>query len=156
MFGMIPRRYVQRAVTAVALRPPASLGMMAEFAPVLERFFGRWLAPFEPLWEEPEAWGLEVEDKGPEVVVRAEMPGFEAAEIEVLRTGELLTMRAEHKRTPEGEKKEEVIERRLERTVVLPAGTDLEKVEARYRAGVLEVHLPKTPEAVTRRIEVKT
>jgi len=128
---------------------------MAEFAPVLERFFGRWPAPFAPLWEEPEAWGLELEDKGAEVVVRAEMPGFEATEIEVLLTGERLTIRAEHKRPPEDEKKE-VIKRRLERTVLLPAGTEREKVEARYHAGVLEVHLPKMPEAMTRRIDVKT
>ena len=153
MFGLLPRRNEKRAV---APRPPGMLGLMTEFAPVFERFFGRWPAPFKPLWEEPEAWGLELEDKEPEVVVRAELPGFEAAEIEVLLTGEMLTIRAEHKRPPEGEKKEEVIERRLERTVLLPAGTDPEKVEARYRAGVLEVHLPKTPEAMTRRIDVKT
>ena len=153
MFGLIPRRNEKRAM---APRPPGLRRLMAEFAPVFERFFGRWPAPFKPLWEEPEAWGLELEDKESEVVVRAEMPGFEAAEIEVLLTGELLTIRAEHKRPPEGEKKEEVIERRLERTVLLPAGTDPEKIEARYRAGVLEVHLPKTPEAMTRRIDVKT
>ena len=97
-----------------------------------------------------------MEDKESEVIVRAEMPGFEAAEIEVSLTGGLLTIRAEHKRPPEGEKKEEVIERRLERKVLLPAGTDPEKVEARYRAGILEVHLPKMPEAMTRRIDVKT
>jgi HSP20 family molecular chaperone IbpA len=31
-----------------------------------------------------------------------------------------------------------------------------EKVEALYRNGVLEVHLAKAPEALTRRIEVRT
>ena len=33
---------------------------------------------------------------------------------------------------------------RLERWVTLPGGTDRDKVEARYRNGVLEVRLPKT------------
>jgi HSP20 family protein len=155
MFGLIPRKN-KRAEKALTLWPTAPLRLMAEFAPAFERFFGRWPAPFAPLWEEPAAYGLELEDKGPEMIVRAELPGFEGAEIEVLVTGELLTIRAEHKRPPEGEKKEEVIERRVERTMMLPAGTVPEKVEARYHAGVLEVHLPKTPEAVTRRIEVKT
>jgi HSP20 family protein len=154
MFGLIPRK--KRAEKALTLRPSASLRLMEEFAPVLKRFFGGWPGLFAPMWEEPEVWGLELEDKGPEMVIRAEVPGFEAAEIEVLVTGEMLTIRAVHKGPPEGEKKEEVIERRLERTIMLPAGTEPEKMEARYRAGVLEVHLPKTPEAVARRIEVKT
>ena len=35
------------------------------------------------------------------------------------------------------------------------AGVEPEKVEARYRNGVLEVHVPRTPEAQPRRIEVK-
>ena len=38
----------------------------------------------------------------------------------------------------------------------LPTGLDLERLEARYRNGVLEVHVPRTPGAVPRRIEVKT
>lgn len=147
MFGLIPRRKEKR--------PEKALGLMEEFAPVFERFFGRWAAPFAPLWEEPEFWALELEDKGAEFIVRAEVPGFEPAEIEVLLAGELLTVRAEHKRPPEGEEKKEVIERRLERTVLLPAGVVPEKVEACCRNGVLEVHLPKTPEMVARRIEVK-
>lgn len=38
----------------------------------------------------------------------------------------------------------------------LPPEVELEKVEAVYRNGVLEVHLPRKPEAVGRRVEVKT
>jgi len=40
--------------------------------------------------------------------------------------------------------------------VTLPPELELEKVEAIYRNGVLEVHLPRKPEVVGRRIEVKT
>jgi HSP20 family molecular chaperone IbpA len=41
-----------------------------------------------------EPWGLEVEDRGQEVVVRAALPGFEASEFDVRFAGNLLTVRA--------------------------------------------------------------
>jgi HSP20 family molecular chaperone IbpA len=105
MFSLIPRRREKRVERALAPRPAAAPGLMGEFAPLFKRFFVPWPAPFAPLGEEPEPWDLKMADKGPEVVVRAEMAGFEASEIEVLFTGELLTIRAEHKRPPEGEGK---------------------------------------------------
>jgi HSP20 family protein len=85
------------------------------------------------------------------------VPGFEARELDVQLTGNLLTIRAEHMETPgkEGEPMERAYGR-LERTLTLPEGIVPEKVEALYRNGVLEVHVPKTPEAQPRRIEVKT
>jgi HSP20 family molecular chaperone IbpA len=36
-----------------------------------------------------------------------------------------------------------------------PPGIDPARVEASYCSGVLEVHLPRTPEAKARRVEVK-
>jgi HSP20 family protein len=56
---------------------------------------------------------------------------------------------------PEGEAETERRYARLRRTVTLPSGTDAEKVEATYRNGVLELHLPRKPEALGRRVEVK-
>jgi HSP20 family molecular chaperone IbpA len=44
----------------------------------------------------------------------------------------------------------------VKRIITLPAALELEKVEAVYRNGMLEVHVPREPEAVGRRIEVKT
>jgi HSP20 family protein len=101
-----------------------------------------------------EPWGFTVEEKEREVVIRMEVPGFAASELEILLSGEVLTIRAEHK-----EKAEMPVEGRygkLERTVTLPAGIVPEKIEARYLNGVLEVHVPRVPEALPRRIEVKT
>lgn len=62
--------------------------------------------------------------------------------------GNALVIRAEHW--------QEASYGRYERWVTLPPGTDREKVEARYRNGVLEVRVPKTPEALGRKIEVKS
>jgi len=40
--------------------------------------------------------------------------------------------------------------------VTLPTGVDVAGIEAFYRNGILEIHLPRTAEACGRKIEVKT
>jgi len=110
--------------------------------------------PFEAAWDwEPP--GLDLEEMENEVVVRAEVPGFEPNELELMLRDNTLTIRAEHREPVEG-KAAERRHARLERTVTLPAGVEPDKIEARYRNGVLEVHVPRAPEAKPRRIEVKT
>jgi HSP20 family protein len=84
------------------------------------------------------------------------VPGFEASELEVNLTGNTLTIRAEHKKVKEAKEPAERPHARLERTLTLPEGVSLDKVEACYHTGVLEVHLPKNPEVKPRHIEVKT
>jgi HSP20 family protein len=122
-----------------------------EFAPIFERMFGRLLAFAETEGVPP--YGPELEDTAEAIVVREAVPGFEAKEIEVKISGNLLTVHAERKEK-EGEK--EKLWGEVERTVLLPEGVDTEHIEAAYRNGVLEVRLPKLPEAKERRIEVKT
>jgi len=159
MFYLLPWRKERKAERELARREETPLGLMhREFGPLFDRFFGGWPVPFESLYEPEAYWGLEMEDAANEVVIKAEMPGFEPAEIEVLVTGETLKIKAEHKaKAPgKGKEEEETVERRVEREVTLPAGIDKEKLEARYHNGLLEVHLPKTPEVKPRRIEVKT
>src|SRR5262249_774508 len=116
-----------------------------------ERMFGRW-----PVFAEIEGvppYGPQMEDIGEAIIVREAVPGFEAKEIEIKISGHLLFIHAERK-VKEGEK--EKLWGELEKTVALPEGVDMEHVEATYRNGVLEVRLPKLPEAKERRIEVKT
>ena len=149
MFGIIPRRK-ERGEKFWAYEPPMEL-LRREFAPLFERMFGRWPAFAETEGVPP--YGPELEDVGEAIVVREAVPGFEAKEIEVKISGNLLTVHAERKEK-EGEK--EKLWGELERTVLLPDGVDTEHIEASYRNGVLEVRLPKLPEAKERRIEVKT
>jgi HSP20 family protein len=123
-----------------------------EFGMLADRLFRGWPALFEPLVEPDRFWNLALTDTEKEVVVRAEMPGFEAADLEVELRNNRLLIKAEKKREEKGE---EYTERRYERVVDLPVETDLAKVEAAYRNGVLEVHLPKTEAATGRRIPIK-
>jgi HSP20 family protein len=152
MFTLMPRKEKIGKGALARLEPTPFNLLGREFASLFDRAFPMW--PFEPAWE-IEPWGFEIEELENEVVLRAELPGFEMKEIEVTLRGNALTVLAEHKEPvkPEAVKYRNA---RMERTVTLPAGIKPEKIEAAYRNGVLEVHVPLTPEAKPRHIEVKT
>lgn len=130
-----------------------------EFTNLFNRIFTNW--PLAEMAERPE-WGMTTEEREKEFVVRMELPGFEPAEVKVELLGERLTVEAEHREVTEektGEKTPETAERayaHVKRVITLPPEVELEKAEATYRNGVLEVHVPRKPEATGRRIEVKT
>jgi HSP20 family protein len=121
-----------------------------EFEPIFERMFGTWPVALHE-WR---AWphGFEMTETEKEYVVRAELPGFEPTEVEVLLRGGVLTIEAKHGEKPK-EPKTEAEERayaHMRRSVTLPEGVELEKLTAIYRNGVLEVRVPKTPEVAAR------
>jgi len=152
MFGLIP--WTRR--TALLPRPETPLGWMPE---EFERLFNRFLTggPVREMPEWPHWWGLTTEERENEVVIRVELPGLEPGEVKVEFMGERLTIEAEH-REP-AEKPEETAERvhaHVKRVLTLPAGLEPEKAEATHRHGVLEVRVPRRPEAVARKVEVKT
>jgi len=129
-----------------------------EFETLVDRFLTGWPAMETPDW--PNGWDLTTEENDKEFVIRFELPGFEPAEVKVELIGDRLTVEAEHKE-PAGKeaagKTEERSERtRVRRMLTLPPGIVTDKAEATYRNGMLEVRIPREPEAVGRRIEVKT
>jgi HSP20 family protein len=160
MFALKPRE--KRMPLLPRAAHPFRWMMTEEFPALFNRLFGEW-----PLFEAPEwepRWEMTIEEKEKEFLVRAEMPGFEVGEVKVEVTGETLTVEAEHKEPaeaekkevkPEKEEKEERVYAHVKRTITLPPGVEFEKAEAVYRNGVLEVHLPRKPEAIGRRVEVK-
>jgi len=147
MFGLIPRR----STTLLPRVATPFNWMPEEFGTLFDRLCTL------PILEEPEPWALTMEEREKEVMVRAELPGFAPEEVRVELLGEQLTIAAEHKAPAEGAPattQQEVT--RVRRMVTLPPSIDPARIEAVYRNGVLEVHLPRLPEAVARRIEVKT
>jgi len=155
MFALMPWR---KRETVLLPRTETPFGwLLEEYEKLLTRFLPTW-----PVMETPEyPWGMTIDEKEKEVVVRVELPGFAPEELKVEVVGELLTVEAEHKEPVEKEEKKEKekVERgyaHVKRMVTLPPEVELEKAEAIYRNGVLEVHLPRKPEVVGRRIEVKT
>jgi HSP20 family protein len=158
MFGLMPWR---KQRPAGAFIPEATVPfalMRRDLDSLFDRFFGRGLMDLPEVLDYPAVWGLKWEETDKEVVVRAEAPGFELADFDVVVTGDVLTIAAMHKLVKDKEEKKAKEERltELKRYVTLPPGVDATRIEAFYRNGVLEIHLPKTPEACGRRTEVKT
>jgi len=156
MFGITPwRKEKMKGALVPREADPFSL-MRREFDTLFNRFFGTLPLAYAEEWERP-AWGMDIAEEEKEVVVRAEAPGFEVGDFDVRVTGDLLTITAEHKEAKEKGEKDgsKKTYARLERTITLPAFADTEKVAAVYRNGVLELRLPKLPEAEGKKIEVK-
>jgi HSP20 family protein len=103
----------------------------------------------------PRNWDLDLEELDNEVVVRAELPGFEVNDINVHLANNVLTIEA-HKEVQEHKENGERRVDQVRRSVSVPPGVDVNgTIDARYRNGILEIHLPRLPEAQGRRIEVK-
>jgi HSP20 family protein len=153
MFGLIPRK---RAAKELVRREVEPLDLMRrEFATLFDRFFGPWPLLAAPPEEKPQ-WGFDVEETVKEVVIRAELPGFEVGDLKLEVATDTLMILAEHKKEVKDKEAEERYLGRLERTVLLPPDAEVDKIEAVYRNGILEIHIPKKPEAAPRQIEVKT
>jgi len=121
-----------------------------------ERLWNRFaLAPMMETTEPISRYNTTMEERENEIVVRSELPGFTPEEVRVELLGGRLTITAEHRAATETEERRERESARMRRTIALPTGIVPERVEATFRNGVLEVHVPRTPEAMPRRIEVK-
>ena len=86
-------------------------------------------------------------EKDDEIVVHAELPGVDAKDMEVTVREGMLHLRGE-KRTQKEEKENgrtysERFFGSFERALSIPANVAEEKIEAKLKDGVLEVHLPK-------------
>lgn len=123
-----------------------------EFDSMLDRFWNG------NLWEDFDrwniGWGCDMEDSDKEVVVRAEAPGFKPDEIDIQLSGDRLILQAEH--LEESKKNGGTYHSKFYRSMMMPRGIEANNIRADYKNGVLEVHLPKGPEAQAKRIPVKT
>lgn len=161
MAGLIPWRRKNAGPagnggTLAPLRdfPTLMRRMQSEFDELFDRFAREWPIPVEEFgrgWE----WGLDVEDKDDSIVVRAEVPGFEAGDFNLSVSGNRLILRASRKaetKEKEGERREEY---QCYESMTLPTGIDTDKIDARYHSGVLTVTIPKTKEGRSKKIAVK-
>lgn len=126
-----------------------------DFESLFDRISRGWLTPFDT--DDSSALGrVNIEQRDNEVVVRAEVPGFEPKDIDVELNGRLLTIRAEKKQeNKKGNEFEDRVYRSFYETVALPEGINADGIEATGRNGVLEIHLPRSEEAKPKRIPVR-
>lgn len=93
------------------------------------------------------------------ILVRAEVPGIDAKDLEVMVEGNTLTL-AGKRETPMESGKISAHRREREwgsfrRSLTIPAKVDGDKIQARYVDGILTVELPKVAEARPRQITVQ-
>jgi HSP20 family protein len=142
---------VERPTTLLPRADWPTAWLPDEFAGLFRRLLGAGPEMESREWPFHSAFTVEEGDR--ETVLRAELPGFAPGEIAVEVRGDVLTVEAEHK---EGEGKEAGRSyAHVKRAVALPSAVEPAGIEAAYRHGVLEVHLPHKAEAIGRRIEVK-
>lgn len=135
----------------------------------------RWLAPFQDLEDVLERfWAdqgngmgtpliappLDMTEKDGEILLRMDLPGIDAKDIDIQVNGSQLTISGERKEEKEesGETYHRIERRsgRFSRSVLLPCDVQESKVDARYVNGVLTIRMPKTAEATSKHIVVKT
>ncbi|MCZ0733455.1 Hsp20/alpha crystallin family protein [Phreatobacter sp. AB_2022a] len=103
---------------------------------------------------------VEISDTGTELKVTAEIPGLEEKDIEVLLDDGVLTLKGE-KRSETEDKEKQFSERffgHFERRIPLGIEVEPDKVEARFRNGLLTITLPKSAKAQSqaKRIAIKS
>jgi HSP20 family protein len=93
--------------------------------------------------------------------VTAELPGMNEKEIEVVVSGNMLTLKGEKRAEKEQKDKNFYLSERsygsFQRSFHVPDGVDRDKVEAGFSNGVLTITMPKTAKAVEqqKKVEVK-
>lgn len=93
------------------------------------------------------------------IIIRADVPGISADELDITLEGDTLTIRGEIKRDEAKDRKYVLLERptgRFERTLTINTPIDHEKVEANFKDGVLTLTLPKAEAVRPRQIAVKS
>lgn len=126
--------------------------MQGEFEGMLQRFASD--LPASSLvdgWH----WGLEMNETDDSFLIHAEAPGFEAGDFDIQVSGNRLTLRAIRKKEGKAKSAEYQERRECFESISLPGGLDLEKIDARYHSGVLELTIPKTSEFKSRKVKVK-
>jgi HSP20 family protein len=104
---------------------------------------------------------VDVTENDKEIKISAELPGMDEKDIDVSLQNDMLTIKGEKHEEKEDKGKDYYRMERsygsFSRTIPLPVEVETEKVEAKFRKGVLSITLPKTAKAVaeTKKIAVK-
>ncbi len=144
---LVPWRPFREELTSMRKEMEKLLDRFLSETPLAKHFSEGWL-PTVDLTETKEA-----------IVVKAELPGMEAKDIDATISGDVLTIEGEKKKEEEkqGDKYHytERFSGSFERSFRLPAEVSADKVEAAFEKGVLTITLPKSEEAKTKEIKLK-
>ena len=134
----------------------------------MSRAYGQWLSPagyFGQRFDSSastQAWApaLDISERKDAYLVTVELPGIKTEDVEIMVEDSLLTIQGE--RHPAGDPAAEKVhraERRygaFRRLITLPRHVQADAIEATSQDGVLQILVPKAPEAHAKRIQVRT
>lgn len=104
---------------------------------------------------------VDMTENDKEIKISAELPGMDEKDIDVSLQNDMLTIKGEKKEEKEDKGKDYYRMERsygsFSRTIPLPVEVETDKVEAKFKKGVLSITIPKTAKAVaeTKKIAVK-
>jgi len=130
--------------------------LQEEMDDLISRFSADWNGePFAGMT----APSVDLSETDEALQIRMDLPGVKPEEIDVEVTGNTIRISGERKEEQEEQGKTfHRVERRsgsFARALTLPGAVEEDKVEAEYEDGVLNITLPKTEQARTRKIDVK-
>ena len=102
---------------------------------------------------------VDMYDNEKEIVVKAEVPGIDKKDIHISVSDSILMIKGEMKKEEETKEEDYYCAERaygsFSRRLELPAKVQESKIKANFKDGVLEIHLPKAPEAKAKEIKVE-
>lgn len=128
---------------------------------MLGRYFNEGGGPLEGAAPRLEGWipPIDVSETDNEIVIRGELPGIAARDLEITITGNTLSISGKKEEKEEMEQEDFYrCERRFgafRRVIDLPEGADTERVSADSDNGIITVRVAKKPGQRAKRIEVK-
>lgn len=132
-----------------------------------QMFSSNWL---KQLWGNHKEGGLsmpfegrapkvDIIDKDNDVVLRAELPGVKKEDIDVSLNDSYVTIKgsthAEHKEEKADYYRSEISSGSFSRTMALPCEVDVNKSDASFNDGVLELTMPKLAKAKKKSVKIK-
>ena len=132
-------------------------GWPREFSDPFGEFTHLWNRMAQPFGRGgPEGWipAVESEEADDAYVVRAELPGMKADDVDIELRGNELRITGEVTED-KGGKTLRHRHGKFAYRATLPTDADAEKADAQLADGILTVRLPKAPQAQARQIEIK-
>ena len=135
-------------------RKPSALDIfdLDRFDRLIERFF-------EDSAEEVRVPAVDIREEKDKYIMEVELPGLTEKDVEVKVEGNVLTISSKKEETKEESKKGYIRKERktfsFTRSFTLPEKTDVDKITAQFKNGILNIVIPKAPESQPKYIEVK-
>jgi len=157
---------VKQTAPPAANTPDMWRSFRTEMDRLFDRFAGWNMRPFGNILEAGNGNGaptpvVDITENDTTYEMTAELPGMTEKEIELLLSGDMLTLKGEKRYEKEQNDENFHLSERsygtFQRSFAVPDGVDRDKVTANFGNGVLTITLPKTAKALEqqKKIEVK-